>query len=269
MIIMGDETRKYYAEALRERMRPIERQFKVDMQQAQGINARRGVAQSGIQNREIARVIIERWRKVVEDRIDSRLETYRLQEITFDKADVEDMAEGFESARSGIINCYLYYGDGTGVANSLITGFEQVNIEARQTLTFEARKAAPKKRRKKKKSVKTIKNTVRADSITNSAIGFGGSSPSVSIWNPQVYKAAMELKKLIKESEELSDHKEDQKRGLKALNKLTTLAAEPKSESVISKQKEKLEVIKSVISIGKDLAIISMPYINLIAESFK
>lgn len=268
---MGDEVRKYYAEALRERMRPIERQFRLDMQQAQGINARRGVARSGIQNREIARVITERWRKIVEARIDSRLEAYEQHDITFDRADVEDITEECESARTGIFNCYLHYGDGTGVANTLITGFEDANSEARQRLTFEVRKAALKKRRKKSmERGKQVKNIVKANSVTNSAISFGENSPpSVSIWNPQVLNAATELKKLITDSEELSDRKEDQKRGLKAVNKLITLASEPKSESVISKMKEKLEVVKSVITIGKDLAPIAMPYINLIVESLK
>ena len=52
-----------------------------------------------------------------------------------------------------------------------------------------------------------------------------------------------------------------------AIDRVGQLAAKPKSEDVLAKAREKLDLIKSVFSVSKDLASLAIPYIAMIAQS--
>ncbi len=52
-----------------------------------------------------------------------------------------------------------------------------------------------------------------------------------------------------------------------AIDRISQLAAKPRSGDVIVKTREKLDLVKSVFSISKDLAALAMPYIGLIADA--
>lgn len=52
-----------------------------------------------------------------------------------------------------------------------------------------------------------------------------------------------------------------------ALDRVGHLAAKPKTEEVVAKMNEKLNLVKSVFSVSKDVATLAMPYIGMIAEA--
>ena len=72
------------------------------------------------------------------------------------------------------------------------------------------------------------------------------------------------LREAIEGSPELTTYQKQD--AIEALDKLPALAKEERSEGVIKRAKEKLELVKSIISIGKDLAIVAMPYLEAIAK---
>jgi len=51
------------------------------------------------------------------------------------------------------------------------------------------------------------------------------------------------------------------------LDRVGQLAAKPKSDDVAAKMREKLDIVKSVFSVSKDIAALAMPYIGMIAEA--
>jgi hypothetical protein len=82
--------------------------------------------------------------------------------------------------------------------------------------------------------------------------------------NQQFNESINRLREAIEGSSELTTYQKED--AIEALCKLPALAKEEPSEGVIKRAREKLELVKSVISIGKDLAIVAMPYLEAIAK---
>ena len=82
--------------------------------------------------------------------------------------------------------------------------------------------------------------------------------------NQQFNESFNRLREAIEGSPELTSYQKED--AIEALDKLPALANEERSEGIIKRAKEKLEIVKSVISIGKDLTIVAMPYLEAIAR---
>jgi hypothetical protein len=52
-----------------------------------------------------------------------------------------------------------------------------------------------------------------------------------------------------------------------AIDRVEQLAAKPKSQEVVAKVRDKLDLVKSVFSVSEDIAALAMPYIGMIAET--
>lgn len=84
--------------------------------------------------------------------------------------------------------------------------------------------------------------------------------------NPKFDEAISSLMKLINEDIKLDKYQKED--AIEALKKLPDLAKEEQTEGVIKRAKDKLEIVQSIISVSKDLALVAAPYLPAIAEHF-
>jgi hypothetical protein len=90
-------------------------------------------------------------------------------------------------------------------------------------------------------------------------------SVSISV-NPKFDEAISSLMKLINDDGTLDKYQKED--AVDALKKLPDLAKEEKTEGIIKRAKDKLEIVKSTISISKDLMAMAAPYLPVIAKHF-
>jgi hypothetical protein len=103
-------------------------------------------------------------------------------------------------------------------------------------------------------------HTVNVQDNRGGIIQVGGQAnvAEISVSISQVDQSIKELQEHITKSIELDEF---QKRdSIEALTELGRLAKMERTDKVMARIKDKLEIVKSVISIGRDLAIITMPY---------
>lgn len=136
---LTDDAKGYYDLALGKRVRDIEAWFTPEMERVQADFVRRGYAQSGVLNRALTDTIIERWRRVVDARIESYLEAYEQYELKLELDDVNNFVGELESSRESII-ASIKNRIGDPSASSLHK-LDQINRVARQTLLLEVKKA--------------------------------------------------------------------------------------------------------------------------------
>lgn len=115
---------------------------------------------------------------------------------------------------------------------------------------------------------KRIRRDSEASAVIHTLIGgvqIGGSHNTqiVSV-NHRFDQNIIELRQLIEKSSELTGYQKED--AIDALAKLPALTKQEGSDAATKRAKEKLEIVRSVISIGKDLAIVAMPYLEAIAR---
>lgn len=91
------------------------------------------------------------------------------------------------------------------------------------------------------------------------------SSQNVSISLNQVEVSLEKLKDLLSKS---SINELDKEEALAAIDRINQLAHKPKTNDVIARAKEKLELVKNTIGTAVELSKITAPYIALIGEHF-
>src|SRR6185503_18557697 len=97
---LNDETERYYRQACGLKSGEIDRWFQAALNEIEMLMHSRGMARSGIRNKAIEELVIERWRRLVGSRIECWLETYEQFEIKLEEDDVDNFVEKLEAARS-------------------------------------------------------------------------------------------------------------------------------------------------------------------------
>ena len=106
---------------------------------------------------------------------------------------------------------------------------------------------------------------VNGNVIGGIQIGTQNSSQFVAVNLTEIDKSIGELKKIIPQSTASELDKEE---AVLALDRLATLSKKDKTDDIITRAKDKLEIVKNVIGISTELAKIATPYLLLLAEHF-
>lgn len=361
---LSREADSYYRLVLGQRLGDIERWFLPEMKRMQSLTP-----PGGKRNQRIADVIIERWERLVDARVECLLEAYKLHNEIIERTDIERFFSNLMSGITSVQASFGHYAEVSGVSRYLSNKLEPINRAARNKLYIALRRAertgqqkgerimySPRYTREndflndldrraidikvepepgvpgrqhnaralridtekfllsKAASIecghqfqyrgggndwwevidreeewsganemighlvtvervgKDRKRTARKNEpgvvIGGSFIGalqVGGShNVQVVSVNQTFDESFNKLRKAIEGSEEITKwQKED---AVDALCKLPALAKEERTDGAIKRAKEKLEVVKSAISIGKDLAVIAMPYLEALAK---
>lgn len=363
---LSKDADSYYRLVLGQRISSIESWFQPEMNRVQSFTAR-----GGAKNQRIADVIIERWRRLVDTRVECLLEAYKLHAEVIDETDVEeffnDLMAGFPRVQASV----GHYAGVSGASRYLSNHLEPINRSARSKLYVEVRRAQLERQPGKERGKPPMYRPrfarendflteldrqgidIRVDtqpgvagrqyrakalrvnddaflvskahpiargyqlqylegtdwwevidkeeewSGSNAMIGYlvtvervgedrkriekrnesgvvihgpvtggiqvGGTHNVQTVTvNQQFNESFNRLREAIDGSPELTSYQKED--AIEALNKLPALADAGMSEDVTGRAKDKLEMVKSVISIGKDLAIVAMPYLEALAR---
>ncbi|MDB6025661.1 MAG: hypothetical protein JWM68_1884 [Verrucomicrobiales bacterium] len=88
---------------------------------------------------------------------------------------------------------------------------------------------------------------------------------SIQVQNSDLARAVSELRVLLQKAQIPEINRDD---GMEALQRIEALGSKPKSNEVYTRVKDRLEVVKNVFAISKDVALIAAPYIDQIARFF-
>ncbi len=226
----------------------------------------------GARGQAILNVIIERWSRLVQARVESLLEAYEQYEIKFEKSDVEDFINRLNSAHPSILTSFMHYAGerGHGTSTHLDNEFEQINREARQKLLFEITKAELKRKKLKKERKMKKKQTVGLNisgPVVGSSIQVGGKENKAKVTaslNTQFNQTIDQLREAFEESKELD--KADKEEALKRIEKLTVLADREENPKGLQKVKRGIETLASIASKARELIGIVGPLIERIKE---
>lgn len=100
---LSEEAQRYYQQTCGVKLGDIERWFQPALNQVEMEMASRGMSRSGIRNKAIEDVVIERWQKLVQARIESFLDAYEVFEIRLEEDDVKRFVETLDAARPNIM----------------------------------------------------------------------------------------------------------------------------------------------------------------------
>ena len=96
-------------------------------------------------------------------------------------------------------------------------------------------------------------------------VGTTNSIQTVNVEHVAVVDAVSKLKGLIAPS---SIPELDREEAMAALDRIESLSKKEKTPDVVSLAKDKLSVVKSAVSIAKDLALVAAPYLNELGKFF-
>jgi hypothetical protein len=84
----------------------------------------------------------------------------------------------------------------------------------------------------------------------------------------QLLQVDENIRKLRELMQNMSVDELEREDGLAALERISQLARKPKTPDVIKKAKEKLELVKAMFDLAKDVGTVAAPYITLLANAF-
>lgn len=119
----------YYQLVVADKLKPIEHWFRHEMDRVQSFAAR-----GGGKNRAIVNVVLERWQRFVDARVEALIETYEQYDEIMEESDVDDFYHKLESARSSILSNCAHHG--VSNAASAMADFDTTNRTARNKLNL-------------------------------------------------------------------------------------------------------------------------------------
>jgi pyrimidine deaminase RibD-like protein len=135
---LTDEATDYYRIALGRRITAIEEWFTPETERVRADFVRRGFGESGILNRGLAKTILERWRRIVNARIECLVEAYEKYELPLGLDDVNRFVDEYlDSGRKGVF-ASIKNQTGEKPSKSLVNEFDQIIKAARQRLLLDS-----------------------------------------------------------------------------------------------------------------------------------
>lgn len=132
---LSEKAERYYAQACGQKMTEIDRWFQPEIKRVEEFSPR-----GGGRGQSIATLIIERWRRIVQARMEGLLEAYEQDKKILEEDDVEEFFGKLDSAKPQIIASFMSRAGGPA-SLGLTFKIEQINREAEQKLSFEVTKS--------------------------------------------------------------------------------------------------------------------------------
>ena len=205
----------------------------------------------------IEKLIVERWSRLVQARIESLLEAYEQFEIRLEAADIESFVDKLNAARPNILASFIHHVGGRG-GGSLQLGydFEQINMQARQKLFFELTRVELKRKRTKEENKMKKKNDAGVHiggNVVGSSIQVGGKKNEANVstvLNTQFNENITQLREAFEQSKELDNV--DKEEASKKIDKLTVWATREENPRRLEKVPKGIGTLVGIASKAKD-----------------
>lgn len=252
---LSEQAERYYAQAFGQKMTKIDRLFQPELKRAQNFGPRGGAMGQAIGN-----LIVERWRKLVQARIESWLEAYEQDEKTLEETDVDEFVSKLNSAIAQIrASLMSHTGRSGGTSTQFTFQIEQVNRQAGQKLLFEVTKAELKQGQKKMKKRKKTGLNITGP-VIGSSIQYEGTKNKADVsivLNTQFNQTINELRQKFEGTKELD--KADRAEALKRIDKLIVLANREESPKRLQKVKYLFDTLAGMATKTKELILTVAP----------
>ena len=229
-----------------------------NQQKLRAITAR--MPRGGAKNQAFAEQWVEYIGQTVAARVESCVEACQLFGELMDDDDIESVVDSLSrSTKHNLQSLLELYPRILPASSRLSERYEKVVIRARRDLRMEMKRLELRQGEDPNVVIHAVTGGVQ--------IGGRNNVQNVSVTINQWLQSQVDgLSECIQKDPTLDQYQKED--ALDALHKLPELSQRERTDDLIKRVKDKLDLVKSIISISKDLALISSPYLLAIANHF-